>query len=93
MLSALPSPDASGWNAASELDLPSLRPCDWVCAFVEQVELAGTPFWVATERMDPIQPPVHRWCPDYPQALACTAEQANKHGLPLFDFAQAGTSE
>lgn len=75
--------------ASMPLELPRLRPCEWACATVERVEVACTALWVATVQTGMGQPPLHRWCPEYRDALAYAAEQANRHGPPLFDFATA----
>ena len=76
----------------AELALPTLRAADWHCCLIEEVELAGRPFWVATVPPEFGGSPVHRWYPDHNHALAYAAEHADRCSLPLFDFS-TGESE
>lgn len=71
------------------VELPILRAGQCVAVTIERAELAGQPIWVVTMRESVGRPPQRRWHPDESAALAYAAEQADRHGLMLFDLRTA----
>lgn len=68
------------------IELPLLRAGDAVAVQLERTDCANTTFWVVTVRANGCSQPRRRWYAEEAAALAYAAEQADQHGLLLFDL-------
>lgn len=69
----------------AEIELPPLEKRAWLGVTVERAEIAGCEAFPVTVHEGCGRAPRRRWFPDHKLALLHAADQADLHGLPLFD--------
>jgi hypothetical protein len=73
------------------LELPQLRATgDIVAVVIERSRIGTQPLAIVTVRESVSRPPHRRWRPEEAAAIAYAGEQADRHGLPLFDLREPG---